>query len=234
MVTTAGIPPEGERDLILIIEDQELLSYTLCTALRARGFDTRTVRPVSHAQLLRDALELAPRLVILDLHLGTIGDSLPLVRPLVDAGSHVLIVTGSRDHVAVAACLEAGAVGVVRKDEPFDRLVSATCAALEGDDVMSQGQRHEYLTTLWEYRGRQLEAMKPFTRLTTREEVVLHRLCNGDSVHTIAATSYVSVPTVRTQVHSILQKLDASSQLEAVTRAYRSGWHVMREAYAAS
>jgi len=33
------------------------------------------------------------------------------------------------------------------------------------------------------------------------------------------------VPTVRTQVRAILQKLEVGSQLEAVAQAHRCGWH---------
>ena len=58
---------------------------------------------------------------------------------------------------------------------------------------------------------------------------MLHRLCEGESVQRIAAESYVSVATVRTQVRAILQKLDVGSQLEAVAIAYRSGWQIMQQ-----
>ena len=49
-------------------------------------------------------------------------------------------------------------------------------------------------------------------------------------MQTIAAESYVSIATVRTQVRAILLKLDVSAQLEAVAAAYRSGWHIMQQA----
>ena len=46
----------------------------------------------------------------------------------------------------------------------------------------------------------------------------------GRCVAQIAEQSFVSVPTVRTQVRQVLAKLDVSSQLEAVALARRSGW----------
>jgi DNA-binding NarL/FixJ family response regulator len=46
----------------------------------------------------------------------------------------------------------------------------------------------------------------------------------GESVTEISREAYVSVPTVRSQIRSILVKLGVSSQLAAVVLAYRSGW----------
>ena len=45
------------------------------------------------------------------------------------------------------------------------------------------------------------------------------------TVRAIAQDSVVSEATVRTQVKSILGKLEVSSQLAAVGLAHRMGWH---------
>ncbi len=105
---------------------------------------------------------------------------------------------------------------MVTKNQPFEELVKATTVALRGGPVLTERERLNYLTELWDLRGRQASLLEPFTRLTQREEEVLHRLCEGESVQRIAAESYVSVATVRTQVRAILLKLDVGSQLEAV------------------
>ena len=54
---------------------------------------------------------------------------------------------------------------------------------------------------------------------------VLGALMRGAPVREIARTSVVSEATVRTQVKSILAKLEMSSQLAAVGAAYKVGWH---------
>ena len=48
---------------------------------------------------------------------------------------------------------------------------------------------------------------------------------DGSTVREIATTSVVSEATVRTQVKSILGKLEVSSQLAAVGLAHHVGWH---------
>ena len=66
--------------------------------------------------------------------------------------------------------------------------------------------------------------MAPFQQLSQRERDVLDALVDGRSANTIAAMSFVSITTVRSQIRSVLQKLDVNSQLEAVAAATRCGW----------
>jgi DNA-binding NarL/FixJ family response regulator len=47
---------------------------------------------------------------------------------------------------------------------------------------------------------------------------------DGRSAAEIAASSFVSLATVRSQIRAILQKLDVTSQLAAVAAAHHSGW----------
>jgi DNA-binding NarL/FixJ family response regulator len=60
--------------------------------------------------------------------------------------------------------------------------------------------------------------------LTVREAEVLGLLMTGLAVRDIADASVVSEATVRSQVKSILSKLEVSSQLAAVGLAHRVGW----------
>lgn len=63
-----------------------------------------------------------------------------------------------------------------------------------------------------------------FNRLTPREEEVLFALMRGAKARDICAQSFVSMPTVRSQIRAILTKLGVTSQLAAVALAYQSGW----------
>ena len=64
-----------------------------------------------------------------------------------------------------------------------------------------------------------------FARLTARESQVQNDLMNGLRPTEIADSARVSKFTVRSQVKSILTKLDVGSQIEAVAEARRTGWH---------
>jgi two-component system, NarL family, nitrate/nitrite response regulator NarL len=63
-----------------------------------------------------------------------------------------------------------------------------------------------------------------FDRLTRREEEVLSSLMRGAKAREICAQSFVSMPTVRSQIRSIFSKLGVTSQLAAVALAYQNGW----------
>ena len=68
--------------------------------------------------------------------------------------------------------------------------------------------------------------------LTPREREVLAHLMLGRPVREIAHVSFVSEATVRTQVKSILAKLEVTSQLAAVGVAHRVEWRPPQAALA--
>lgn len=68
------------------------------------------------------------------------------------------------------------------------------------------------------------EQARAFKHLTPRERQVLLALMRGATAQQICKESYVSLPTVRSQIRSVLSKLGVRSQLAAVVVAYRSGW----------
>ena len=68
------------------------------------------------------------------------------------------------------------------------------------------------------------EPRDDFRLLTRRERDVLLAMMQGCSARDICRLSYLSMPTVRSHIRSILRKLGVSSQLAAVARAYRADW----------
>jgi DNA-binding NarL/FixJ family response regulator len=67
-------------------------------------------------------------------------------------------------------------------------------------------------------------SLNQFEQLSPREQEVLLSMMRGRTARDICKQAYVSLPTVRSQIHSILSKLGVSSQLAAVALAYQSGW----------
>ena len=210
---------------IVIVDDHALLAQSLTFALRARGFEADAAPMGPPGTLVRHIHESTPDLVMLDMQLGeALGSGVDLVRPFIDAGARVLVVSGVNDPLVVAAAVEAGAVGHVSKARPFEELVETASRAAQGHEVLSDAERRTMLSALRQHRAALAEARRPFERLSQREAQVLSALCDGLTVGAIATTWFVSVPTVRTQVRAVLLKLDVSSQLEAVTLAHRVGW----------
>ena len=83
----------------------------------------------------------------------------------------------------------------------------------------------EQLIQLWREQRERLQVLiDRLQLLTPREQTVLSHLMKGQQVREIAHQSVVSEATVRTQVKSILAKLEVSSQLGAVGMAHEIGW----------
>ena len=210
---------------VAIVDDHRLLADALALALEGHGI--RAVLPTlgGPAELLAEVTRSRPDLVLLDLDLGgDLGDGSTLVRPLVEAGLRVLIVTATSDVEQMARAVELGAVGVAAKNGPFPELLDTVVTAARGGEVMAPVVRLHLLDAARRRREQRASALAPFGRLTERESEVLRELTRGRAVAQIARRSFVSEATVRSQVRSILTKLGVRSQLEAVVAAQRTGW----------
>jgi DNA-binding NarL/FixJ family response regulator len=210
---------------VLIVEDHGLLADSLLYALRAEGLDADKISPVTAEGILAAARRLSPTVVLLDLDLGgEIGSSVGLIPPLHELGAQVVMVTGITDRTRLAECLEAGATGLIDKATSFDQLVDSVREVADLGTIVPAAQRDMLLTELREQRKADQRRHEPFERLTPREREVLAALMDGKSASVLAEESFVSLATVRSQIRTILMKLNVNSQLTAVAMAKRNGW----------
>lgn len=224
MTALGGIDGTSGALHVAIVDDHRLLADVLALALQDRGIRVTLPDLGRPDELAGVVLEARPDLVLLDLDLGDAGDGSTLVRPLVEGGLRVLMVTAALDVEQVANALVHGAMGMVRKNGPFQDLVRSVVEAAEGREVMAPRDRLRLLDDARHRREGRADALAPFTRLTVREAEVLRELMQSRTVAEIARGSVVSEATVRSQVQAILTKLGVRSQLEAVVAAQRSGW----------
>lgn len=210
---------------VLIVEDHHLLADGLESALRRAGVHAVVAYPATREDVTAAADRLRPRVVLLDLDLGLTGvDSADLVRSLVDARMTVVLLTGSRDRCLLGRCLDAGARGIASKSLSICELIDVVGAALRSEALPGRDERDALISEVRQKEALDVRMLAPFASLSRREAAVLHSLAEGRSVEAIAAESFVSVATVRTQVRSVLLKLGVNSQLAAVAAARRSGW----------
>ncbi len=221
--TSVAAPPRPLH--VVLVDDHQLLAQSLSLALELEGVECTVAGLADRDALVREVVEQQPDLVLLDLDLGgAIGDGSTLMPAFVEAGRRVLVVSASTDPGQLSRAVELGAVGVVRKDVPFTRLLDAVLAAARGEQLMGEEERRRWCAEARRLRSRTAEALAPFERLSAREAEVLHQLTEGRSVGTIAQAWFVSEATVRSQVRAVLTKLGVGSQLEAVAMANRCRW----------
>lgn len=205
---------------MLVVDDHELVGASIVLALAGLGLRAHRCPVTTVAGILKVAEQLGGGVVLLDLDLG-LGcdnirvDELELVRGFDLRGWRTLVVSAVIDQRRVAAAVAAGAIGFVSKAAPFDDLLATVSDAAVGRSVLSPGQRADWLDLHRREWAASRRNQVRLRRLTFREREILQLLARGERAAGIAEQSFVSLTTVRSQIRSILTKLEVNSQLEA-------------------
>ncbi len=213
---------------VLIIEDHALFAESLELALSLEGYDVRRLALPdvggSMTTLRSAALRVNARIALLDLDLGRFGDGMSLIEPLAQAGTNVVVVTASTDRGRWGACVRQGARRVISKVGPLRDTLGVVRRLHLGLPVMTSTELESLLEAWRSQRMVNDDMRRRLELLTPREKQVLASLIEGHNVREIARLGVVSEATVRTQVKSILAKLEVSSQLAAVSLAHHVTW----------
>ncbi len=211
---------------VLIVDDHEVLSDTLQLALEANGVtEVGTLSPAGVDLRAAIASIETPEVALVDLDLGDSSpDGTDLIPLLTARGVRTIAFTGCNDAPTLGRCLEAGAIGVIHKSQPFDVVVAKVLGALDGQAVSTEADKYQWLLAATREEHERERACEPFARLTPREGEVLASLMDGFHPEEIADRDSVSVVTVRSQLRSIFLKLGVTSQLAAVAEARRVRW----------
>jgi two-component system nitrate/nitrite response regulator NarL len=221
---------EGSTTRVAIVDPQVLFAECLEVALNLRGYETHRIAvpdsPETYAPLVAVVLRARPAVVLINLDLVDGKDGCHFIEPIVASGAAVIGVTSNSDRSRWGECLVRGACAVVSQEVSLSAVTSAIRRIRAGSRVMP---REEFLGLVRRYhegdRGRRVLRAR-LERLTPREGEILDSLMAGRSVSYIARTRFLAESTVRTQVKSILAKLEVSSQIAAVGLAHQAQWRV--------
>jgi two-component system, NarL family, nitrate/nitrite response regulator NarL len=223
-----SVLPERAERRVLIVEDHRLFAEAVDLALSVEGYAVHRIEvppdPGSPGALVTEIVKQQPLVVLLDLDLGRFGDGVRLIEPIARSGANVIVVTGSTDRARWGDAVQAGARKVLSKSQPLSDILATVRRIIAGLPVMDREEREELVSEWTRFREELHEVRERLEQLTNREGVVLGHLMKGRAVRQIAGMSTVSEATVRTQVKSILAKLEVSSQLAAVGMAHEIGW----------
>jgi len=156
--------------------------------------------------------ELRPTLVLVD---SAMPGSVESVRELCrQAGEVKIVVLGLPDaDPAIIDCAEAGVSGFVPRDGSRAELVATIRSAARGEALCSPrvaARLLQRISALAAERPRGLSRT-----LTAREAQIVQLIDEGLSNKEIARRLQIEVPTVKSHVHSILEKLGARRRGEA-------------------
>lgn len=213
---------------IVVIDPHHLFSECLCLGLCQRGHHAVAVEPPPRASsvsaMLAPVLRERPDIAIVNIARSAAGDGLRLVHPLTLAGVHVVVVTEDVDRTRWGQALTLGARAVMAKEAPLATVMSAVRRLVDGTGVMPAEERRALVEHYRAQRAHDTRARERLEKLTQRESEILSHLMAGRAVSEIARRAVVSEGTVRSQVKSLLGKLEVSSQLAAVALASSCAW----------
>ena len=170
---------------------------------------------------VRMVVELLPDVILLDMALEDSRRTARTLRSAVPGAAIVaLAVPESEGHVL--DCAEAGIAGYVPREGSLDELLATVLLAICGEARCSPqiaGGLFRRIAALAGADRPEPQASDARARLTAREAEVVALIDDGLSNKQIARELCIELATVKNHVHSILEKLGASSRGEAAARA---------------
>lgn len=208
---------------VLVVDDQELIRTGLRSVLERQD----GIEVLGEAGNGQDALvavrSFDPDVILMDVQMPVM-DGITATRQLVQRGSRarILVLTTFDLDEYVFEALLAGASGFLLKDTTPARLVTAIHAVASGDALFAPSVSRRLVET-YAVTHATPDPSGPLGKLTDREREVLTLVAKGLSNAEIAEHLVVSLPTVKTHVGRVLDKLDLRDRVHAVVYAYEGG-----------
>lgn len=200
---------------LAIVEDDAVIRQSLTQILEeARGLRCLAACATGEEALKR-LPDLQPDVVLMDINLPRMSgiDCVRRLRELLPK-TQVLMLTVYEDSDSIFRALRAGASGYLLKRSEPEQLLEAIRDVLHGGSPMTSQIARKVVQA---FRASS-ELAHLSTRLTDREAEVLDYLAGGYANKEIADKLSLSVPTVRSHLRNIYEKLHVRSRTEAVAK----------------
>ncbi|MCM3132289.1 response regulator transcription factor [Paenibacillus polysaccharolyticus] len=194
---------------IVIAEDQRMMLGALSSLLNLEE-DMEVVGQASNGQ---EALALvhqhAPDICLMDIEMP-VKSGLEAAEELKSMNCKVIILTTFARTGYFERALKGGVRGYLLKDSPIEELAAAIRQVMNGRRIFAPDLVDE--------------AYVEENPLTEREHAVLGLMADGKNTKEIAGHLFITTGTVRNYISIILNKLNASNRIEAITRSKEKGW----------
>jgi DNA-binding NarL/FixJ family response regulator len=208
---------------VLLVDDHDLFRTGLRNLLEERGVQI-VGEASSGEQAVRLVRELAPDVVVMDLHMPGIS-GIEAIRQIVGFAplTRVLVLTISDQDEDVLHAILAGACGYLLKDASVDELIRGIEAAAVGESLVSPAIAGKVLQQVRATTVSPDAADAVRAELSQRELDVLKLIASGNDNAMIAAELHISPKTVKNHISNILMKLQIENRIQAAVYAVRSG-----------
>jgi len=198
-----------------IVEDDAVLRKSLTRLVGETYGLQNVIAGASGEEALQKFPPAKPQVVLMDLNLpqmpGT--ECIRRVKELLPA-TQVIVLTVYEDSEHIFRALKAGASGYLLKRSDPDEVLEAITNARDGGAPMSSQVAQRVVRSFHEPASPNLDT----TALTEREKEILTSLAKGFANKEIADKMNISVPTVRTHLRHIYEKLHVRSRSEAIIK----------------
>lgn len=216
---------------VLLVEDHELFRIGLAMLLnKAEGINL-LAEAADGIEGIKKARELSPDVILMDIGLPNI-DGIEATQRIKDFNpdAKILIFTSRDSEDDVFESFKAGADGYIMKGATQEQTISAIKAVSEGIGWIDQNIAKMVISNLKRPSVNIISEPEPPKTvrknsygLTERELDVLEAMVEGLTNPQIAEKLVITKSTAKAHVHSILQKLCASSRTQATVMAINEG-----------
>ena len=193
---------------VLIVDDHAVVRHGLKTAIETHGYQVIAVAgSINEAKAFM--AQTNPDAIIVDINLpdGSGFDLVSWARK-VSPATAIVVLTLNDGADYVRAAKSAGANAFVVKNAPLSDLLAAIDFSILSPSAFS---------------SKSILITGVDSGLTAREIDVLQSISHGSSNAAIATNLFISVPTVKSHVSSILRKLNADNRVQALSIARERG-----------
>ncbi|ASK61927.1 DNA-binding response regulator [Virgibacillus phasianinus] len=194
---------------IVIAEDQRMLLGALGSLLDLED-DMKVVGMANNGEeALALVKQFQPDICMMDIEMP-LKTGLDAAEELRDDPCKVIVLTTFARTGYFERARKAEVNGYLLKDSPSEDLANSIRVIMDGRKV--------YAPELVDM------AYSTGSPLTEREEQVIHLIASGKTTKEIASQLFITTGTVRNYVSVILDKLDVTNRIEAISRFKEKGW----------
>lgn len=207
---------------IIVIEDNRLLRDGICAMLKKEA-DISVVASFDDSDFSQEKLtDLKPNVVLLDLGL-TEKDSFELVNLLKNDHKDIKVVVMDLMPLEedILRFVEAGVSGFIMKDASTVEFIKTIRAVHAGEKILPPTATGSLFSQIMEFGLKELGPKKlvQSVRMTNREKEIVQLIAEGLANKEIAFKLNLSIYTVKSHVHNILDKMALNTRVQIAIHA---------------
>lgn len=202
---------------LILIEDNRLLREGICSMLKKEPGIEIVAAFGDRDFALAKMKKLKPGLVLLDLGLAN-QNSLQLVKSMKSKYPEIKIIVMDLFPVEddILQFVEAGVSGFILKDATVADFIQTIRSVADGERILPPTMTGSLFSQIMEYGIKELGSSKlaATVRMTKREREIVELIAQGLANKEIAHKLNISIYTVKSHVHNILEKMALNTRVQ--------------------